>query len=183
MPPLYRRDHPCHQHLELPRGAELAGQPFELFLERGDLRFLQNIGKQRHRRARSRRSPTRIWCTPSGSPASSAGSLSSTCLRHASAMALKASRVLVPGERSLGAAFTGAASAPSSSSYPRSDLLLSASWAASAWVSSRATSNSSASSPRLSSSSISHSGLERSPVSISPLSSVNAMSLPPSVSG
>src|SRR5262245_32806083 len=51
MPPLYRRDHPCHQHLELPRGAELASQPFELFLERGGLRILQNIGKQRHRRA------------------------------------------------------------------------------------------------------------------------------------
>src|SRR5262245_25166556 len=66
--------------------------------------------------ARSRRKPTRIWCTPSGSSASSAGTLSITCLRHASPMALKASRVLVPRDRSMGAAFTGAASAPSSSS-------------------------------------------------------------------
>jgi len=33
--------------------------------------------------ARSRRNPTRIWCTPSGSPFISAGSLSMICLRQA----------------------------------------------------------------------------------------------------
>src|SRR5262245_22622935 len=64
--------------------------------------------------ARSRRSPTRIWCTPSGSPASSAGSLPIICLRQASPTALKPSRVVAPGERSTATAFTGASSWPAS---------------------------------------------------------------------
>src|SRR5262245_26056858 len=65
------------------------------------------------------------------------------CLCTASRVGLEASGT--SPSRSIGAAFAGATSLPSSSSYPRSDLRLSASWAASAWVNSRASSNNSAS--------------------------------------
>jgi hypothetical protein len=51
MPPPYRRYHPRHQHLELARGPELPGEPFQLILERGRLRILQDIGEQGDGRA------------------------------------------------------------------------------------------------------------------------------------
>ena len=46
MPPSRGRNHLCHQHLELARRPELAGEPFQLILERGRLRILQDVGEQ-----------------------------------------------------------------------------------------------------------------------------------------
>src|SRR6516165_7990054 len=53
--------------------------------------------------ARSRRNPTRIWCTPSGSPLVRAPWLLTIWFKQASPTILNASRVLVPTDNSTGA--------------------------------------------------------------------------------
>ena len=57
---LDRRDDAVYEHLEFARGAEFAGQPFELGFNRSRLRIAQKTGKQRHRCAQAAEAYTHL---------------------------------------------------------------------------------------------------------------------------